>query len=95
MYSRIASVKVSKCTIQRGLPPRDEEPWPDGWQEEFAAYTIAVDVMARHESAAMVLADQHFAEAIGVLEVGDRRVRGGSLLGDQVAEPRDRCRPGR
>lgn len=85
VYSSNASVKVGKCTIQRGLPPRNEGPWPDAWQEEFPGYTIAVDVMARHQSAAMVLADQLFAEAIGVLEVGDRRERGGSLLGDQVA----------
>ena len=85
VYSRTMLVKVGKCTIQRGLPPRDERPWPGAWHEEFPAFTIAVDVMARHESAAIVVADQHFAEAIGVLEVGDRRVRGGSLLGDQVA----------
>ena len=63
--------QIGACSIQRGLPASLE--LPAGWigEEDFPALTIATTVVARDDETAAILADQHFGETFGLIQVFD------------------------
>ena len=80
--------QIGACTVQRGLPAKLG--LGEGWlgEDEFPALTIATMVVARDDDTAAVLAEQHFGEAFGLVQVFDQQ--GSPTLGDARAIVNDK-----
>lgn len=64
-------VVLGECRFQRGLPNLPIDP-PDDWKRAFPAFTVSVQVQARDEDSAEVVAALKFAEALAVVQLADR-----------------------
>jgi hypothetical protein len=85
---RADEVVIGSCHIRRGIPELPFEVEGYG-KEAFPAFTISVDVEARDQRAAELIAERQFAEALSVIQLSDRSSTHALGLATLVVRPDD------